>query len=221
MTKQELIDKIKKLLALSNANGATEAEKSLAFMRAQTLMAKYCIYNLNDSEKIQDLITTEVYTKEGQCPVYLKSCTNFVTTFNSTAENFGCYLAFKERANEVIIYGFKTNIEVLKYILDTLINQGMFDYRVEYSKRREISFSTAFWTGFREGLNARFQKKNLDEKAIILYDKVKEQFQSRVKMVSVEYGNSTAGGFDIGKKSAIEAQLNPAVSKGNGGNLLR
>lgn len=219
MTKQELIDKIKKLLALSNANGATEAEKNLAFMRAQSLMAKYCIFNVNDSENIQELVINELY-ENSRLPVYLKSCTNFVSIFNTTAINFGCYLAFHSKQNEVKIFGFKTNIEVLKYIFDTLIQQGMFNYRVEYSKRREISFSTAFWTGFGKGLDERFKKENLSEQAIVLYNKVKEVFESRVKYVNTEIGTSTAGGFDIGKKSAIEAQLNPAVSKENGGNLL-
>lgn len=219
MTPDDLIDKIKKLLALSNANGATEAEKDLAFKRAQSLMAKYCVSNL-DSGNLKEEVIEETY-ENPRLPVYLKSAPSFIITFNSTANNFGCYLACRVIANEVLIYGFKTNIEVLKYIFDTLIAQGQFDYRVEYSKRREISFSTSFWQGFGKGLDERFQKKNLDEKAIAIYDAVRDLFNMKVKGIAMSGGSSTAGGFDIGKKSATEAQLNPAVSKGNGGNLLR
>lgn len=215
MSKEELIDKIKRLLALSSDPSTTEHERDLAYKKAQALMAKYCISNLN-TENVQELVTSEVYKTERKLPVFLQSCTNFVSIFNSTAHNFGCYLAFKTIKNEVSIFGFKINIEVLKYILDTLISQGQFDYRVEYSKRREISFSSAFWTGFGKGLDARFSKKNLEEQAIELYDRVKAVFEKQVRYESIEVGRSTAQGFEAGHKSATEAQLNPAVSTSRG-----
>lgn len=95
-------------------------------------------------------------------------------------------------------------------------------YRVEYSKRREISFATAFWIGFQQGLEKRFCRRNLEEQAIVLYDKVKSVFENKVNIIVVHhYGGTNAQGIEAGINSATNAQLNPGVTKGNVGNLLR
>lgn len=223
MTKQELIDKIKKLLALSNANGATEPEKNLALNRAKDLMAQFAIEECDlKSEKINELIITEDYVPklENPLPSYLFNPALFNSILQPICNNFGCYCSFYLHKNGQQIMGFKANIEIAKYACDVLLNTGIKDFRAEYKKVRSIGFVTTFWNGFASGIAQRFTKLS-NETAIVLYDKVKLRFNESVGQIKIELPSSNEqSGFLIGKKSATEAQLNPAVSKGNGGNLL-
>lgn len=96
----------------------------------------------------------------------------------------------------------------------------MINFRAEYKKVRSIRFVTTFWNGFAEGIEKRFTKLS-NETAIILYDKVKAKFEAEIQTINITLPSSTEqSGHLAGMKSATEAQLNPTVSKGNGGNLL-
>lgn len=214
--KQTLIERIKKLLALSNDSSTTEHEKDVALNRAKDLMAQYAIEEHQlKGENVKDLIEIVEYTPklENPLPSYLFNPALFNAIISPIAQNFGCYCAFYLHSNKTVFYGFKTNIEVAQYACDVLLNAGIKDFRAGYRVARTIGFATTFWNGFGEGLAKRFTKLS-DETAVILYDKVKNKWESEVKSVQVELPSSTEkSGHAAGFKSATEAQLNAGLTE--------
>lgn len=225
MNRDDLIDKIKKLLALSNANGATEPEKNLALNKAKDLMAQYaideCQLKNGDAKQLIEIVEYKP-ALENPMPAYLSDPAIFCAVISPIAKNFGCYAAFKNNSPGIsLFYGFSTNLEIAKYACDVLLNAGIKDFRYQYKQQRSIGFAYTFWNGFAEGITNRFTKLS-NETAIVLYDKVKAKFEAEIRIINITLPSSTEqSGHLAGMKSATEAQLNPAVSKGNGGNLLR
>lgn len=223
MTKNELIERIKKLLALSTDLSTTEHEKTLALKRAQALMAQHSIesIDLSDTKKIEELIITEDYTPklENPLPSYLFNPGLMNAIIQPICNNFGCYASFYLHKPGQSIMGFKTNIEIAKYACDVLLNQGISDFRKQYKTIRSIGFATTFWNGFAEGLLIRFTKLS-DETALVLYDKVKSKFNESIMSVAIEMPQSTEiSGHSAGRKSATEATLNAGISSSRGGLL--
>lgn len=224
MNKESLIEKIKKLLALATDNSTTEHEKSSAMNRAQELMAEYSIEECDlKFTRAEDLILKEefVLNLEDHMPTMLQDPMFRGNILAPICQNFGCYVyqVGLGPIGKQYIMGFKTNIEVAKYACDVLINQGVKDFKIGFQEHRSIAYGINFWGGFRAGLIARFSKLS-NEKAIILYDKLKAQLIKEVQFVKMAPPISTyAGGTQEGFKSAIDAKLNPAVSTSKEGLL--
>lgn len=224
MSKPEILDKIKKLLALSSDSGTTEHERNVALNRAKDLMAQHSVEecDLNSPGKVESLIVEEIYIPnlENPLPAYLHDPMLFCTLLNPITNNFGVYNAFHKFKNIHQFMGFKQNVEIAKYACDVLLNQGIKDCRDGYKEHRSIGFTVTFWNGFIAGLHKRFIKLS-NETAIVLYDKVKEQFEKNTQLQPIELPTSNErAGFSAGMKSAMDAQLNPAVQTSRG-NLLK
>lgn len=224
MSESSIIEKIKKLLALSSDPTTTEHERDVALNRAKDLMAQHCIeeYHLKTDTKIKEAIVQEIYTPklENPLPAYFHNPLLLNTIIQPIANNFGCYTAYWNLTGQHFLMGFKENVEIAKYACDVLLNQGIKDMREGYKTARSIGFTVTFWNGFVYGLHKRFIKLS-NETAITLYDKVKAEYDKITNVIPIHLPSSNeASGFASGKKSAMDAQLNPAVSKGNGGNLL-
>lgn len=213
MTKESLIEKIKSLLALATGVG-NEHEKRLALSRAQELMARYAV-DLSEKNHVEDIIKSE-YIPKFEVPLHLRNKMELMRIITPIAENFGCYLAL---ANEIRVFGFSTNIEVTKFAIDTLLYQGIQDFKREYRIQRSTAFAPSFWSGFRKGLEEKFEKPS--EKALVLYDKVKNVWENSTRSVDVFFANSNASGAEIGFNSAKNAVLNPGIQSSSRGNLLK
>jgi hypothetical protein len=223
MSKQELIEKIKKLLSLSTDTSTTNHERDVALNRAKDLMAQYSIeeYDLKNFSK-EELIVTEFYQHKlnNPLPSYFANPMLMNTIMQPICNNFGCYCCFHTQTGVHQIMGFKANVEISIYACDVLLNQGIKDFREGYANARSIGYGISFWTGFIEGLTLRFTKFS-DETALVLYDKVKAKFEESIQKVIINVPTSSEFyGHKAGLKSATEATLNPGVSSQKG-NLLK
>jgi hypothetical protein len=213
----DLITRIKQLLALATGEG-NENEKKLAMQRAQELMARHSVSESELMDK-PTLILDKIFkwNLENPLPLYFFNPIIATEIMGITAENFGCY-AFA-LGYDLHLMGFEHNIEIAEYAINVLMNQGIKDFRKGYRENRSVGFSVMFWQGFTRGLKERFAKIS-NETAIILYDKVKKEFESKVQFVNMEIGQFSGQGFNEGHKSAKEASLNPGVVERRGNLLL-
>lgn len=223
MEKEHLIEQIKKLLALSENDGATEAERNSAYQFAQKLMCKYSV-SIDDTQKESELkIIEKEYIPRWNLIVPPALANPYVLQgmCQTITNNFGCWTFCRGRGFQAKIYfmGFSTNIEVAQYVCDSILNQGIRDYREAYRKERSLSFGTAFWAGFAKGLAQKFNRETL-ETGLILYDKVKEEFTKKVSFVRIDMDHTTAAGSEIGIQSAKQSTINQGISAARG-NLLK
>jgi hypothetical protein len=221
MTKTELITKIQKLLALSSDNGTTEHERNLAYQRAQKLMALYCIENIDlNKEDIKDqIINFEItYPLKG----YLKNDNIHKFIFARIAHAFGTFHFFHPKDGKNFIMGFEANCKITDHVIHVLLNRGHIDYKISLAEGNPptAAHKISFWKGFLEGLNERFIEIS-DERAIILYDKVKVEYLKKVHPVGLDTSSSDGeSGFDSGRDSAKNAQIHNPITSTSGGKLL-
>lgn len=166
----KVVEKIKKLLALSESSNENEAQISL--LKAQELLAKYKlslkevkefkIYNSSIKEKVSTVSFTKAKWKSELAQLI--------------ADNFGCYHFFKTRGTNVItFFGREEDIIVCNIVLEyavDCINNTVKKLRYQYSKE---GYSTKglendYALGFIEGLNNKFeeQKRKNQEWGLVL-----------------------------------------------------
>ncbi len=217
MDRAKLIEKIKSLLALATGVG-NEHEKQLALSRAQELMARYAI-SISDNESKPEDIVRESFHTTFDIPLFLRNCIEFLVVTQPIAENFGVYLSINPAGN-IWMTGFKTNVEIANYAINTLLYQGVQDFKRGYREHRTIGFATAFWHGFTAGMAEKFAKQSIPSEALVLYNRVKDKFLSQTRFMNATLMTTNAGGFKTGKNSAREAVLNPGIQSTSSGRLL-
>lgn len=166
----KVVEKIKKLLALSESSNENEAKAAL--LKAQQLLAKhklsikevkeFKIYNSEIKEKISTVSFTKAKWKAELARLI--------------ADNFGCYHYFKSRRTHTItFFGREEDIIVCNIVLEyavDCINSTVKRLRYKYSKD---GYSTKglendYALGFIKGLNYMFeqQKKANQEWGLVL-----------------------------------------------------
>jgi hypothetical protein len=181
-------------------------------------MAKYSVDVSSASET--SLIEQIRYDTKLDLPISLRTSLDLAHTIEPICQNFGVYVAYN-LAGHVLLWGFKTNLEVSIYACETLLYQGIQDFKREYRKQRTMGFGISFWKGFREGLKVKFDKSIIPENALILYDQVKEKWLSQVKYEHANINQSSASGADLGFQSAKDAVLNKGIESTLSGRLLK
>lgn len=163
-----IIQKIKKLLALSKSSN--EHESKLAMLKAQELLVKHKI-SLKEIEEHRD-----VNVIEGKTNITFKQGKWKSNLAGVIAENFGCYHFFRTNKTHTIIFMGKDEdvtvcTIVLEYAIDC-INSVVKKLRYEYQKE---GYSTRglendYALGFIKGLKYAFekQKQNNQEWGLIL-----------------------------------------------------
>jgi len=214
-----VIDKIKKLIALSEDSGATEAEKLLALQQAQKLMLKYSL----DQDAIFNGAEPEIVEVDFKLdrPIFYLDAKKLCMIAGLIGESFGCYACFN-RANQVKLFGFKVNCQIVDYTVKVLLNQGIRDCATGWKLNPSASYKMSFWKGFTVGLEERFTKIKLsDETGIQLYDKVKDFFNQRIKFTdTVSFLGASTEAHNVGEKSARDAVVTQALNQGGERKLL-
>lgn len=219
MNEDKIIDKIKKLLAL--ASSPNEAEAKLAMDKAQSLMAEYCIQE-NKLYPNQDfgpqVICKEIYNPPFPASRGLQKALPWIV--NALAPMFGCQILVQ--VNKPVIYGFRTNIEVLKFGLDAILNQAKVDYKTGYYKARTITFDETFWDAFALELKKRFRQNAEQMQGIVVYDRVKAKAQEDSKGFYLhQTGTDAKTGTSAGVSAGQNVNLVSGIQSGNQGKLLK
>lgn len=218
---EKIIGQIKKMLALSTDASTTEHERAMALNRAQNLMAKYSI-SLTEEKSISELVVQVEYKTNLQLSPYLQRIEILALTIAPIARHFGAYVSYNKALGNIFLFGFRVNCQVATHAIDTLLAQGLSDYRREYAKYRTTGFAITFWTGFGQGLDQRFAQLDAESSAaLVVYDSVKVEFAKRTKVSRIKVATSNAKGILLGKESALTAQLRKGVEVGNAGKQLK
>ena len=212
MNENLIIEKIKKLIALSECPSTTDSERLLALKRAQTLMLKYSISALGSlaGENIEDSIVNVEFSLAK--PIFSLDTTALCRILSNIGPYFGCYCFYKRAAAQVFLMGFKVNCEIVTYTAQVLINQGVRDCSALWKENPSANTKLAFWKGFAEGLRERFSVPESNSDELVLYDKVRDKFLASTRMVQSFQGGSSLDAQQAGTKSALDAKVNSALS---------
>lgn len=170
MNKEQLMNKVNKLLALAGNNPSQE-EANAAYLKAQKLIAEY---NLNMDEFSED--------KESivMMPATHSNNEGYRTTLATTlAKNFRCRVIMV--GNQVNFIGYKTDVEVCVQVFNHAYkvshNAGL---RLERQARKEgrstRGVANCYWMGFCAGI-----KEVLDEQCRALMIVVPEEVDQELK----------------------------------------
>ena len=197
---QDIIDKINKLLNVTEERGATEAEAITASLMAQKLMKKYSIEYANikndENEKICEL--------RADTPSGYKWKYSFA---QSVATSYCCHVC---RAGDTLIFrGYKADIliarRVYMYLYDTCVRLA------KQEKKRGNDF-TSFCLGFTRGVADRLSS-NCKALALTTPYKVEKDWEEYVKNLgrgkAYSFKNVDEDSFEKGKvegKKAVDGQ---------------
>lgn len=167
---KKLIEKIQKLLALSESCNENEAHS--AMLKAQELLVKHKL----SMQEVKEYKTNHISIKEKISKVTFKKAKWKVVLAQVIADNFGCYLYLKTRGNHTIVFfgreedALICNI-VLEYALDC-INSVVKKLRSIYIKKglSTRGIENDFALGFIRGLQDRLeeQKRKNQEWGLVL-----------------------------------------------------
>jgi hypothetical protein len=154
MNREQIIEKIKKVFALSNNNSSVE-EATAAAQLAQQLMHKYHIEEIDLAETVEKLIEEEYTTGTGNKWKYILSST--------IAKNF-CVKAYWFGKATVRFYGRSTDVEIAKETYKFLFNLCVsLARKADYQERKKTGSTNgagrSFALGFVEGVSQELGKQ--------------------------------------------------------------
>jgi len=216
---EKIIEKIKKLLELTTSDNENEA--SHAMETAKRLMLKYSLNETNflETNSVPEIIESQYSSSYFQKPGLKESMPRILAVI---APIFGCQAFVRVDISGFKSYhllGFKTNIEITKFALDSLLAQGNIDARREYRKFRTVTFGLSFWRGFADGLKVKFAKEKSNEIGLELYDKVKEKLDS-ITTGTIDTAKEDGVARESGFQSGISSQIRSGINTSNSGKLL-
>lgn len=148
---EKIMERIKKLLEITTANGATENEAITAALKAQKLMAEYDIElaDIEDRDATPEIVKLQTDCGEGNKWKY--------KLHNIIAKNFRCKSYFIGN-RYAIFYGFKQDAEIASQVFNFLYKTGnrLGDkaYNEYYAKYGAASgVRNGYLAGFCQGIN--------------------------------------------------------------------
>lgn len=233
MSTEKIIDRVKKMLALGNNEGATEAERETALRMAYNLLAKH---NLTMS----DLPSDQIEAREKTC-VTLSADKWARNVANSAAELFFCSYHY-QRTNTSgkdhhFFVGKQSNVVTAQHVAEYLIRS----IKKEATKRYQSPtspYGRSFCVGAMRAIHTRVQAMVKDEvesapgTALVLANlHASERIENDKWLVAqgttVVEGKSRAdnslraGAFYDGKDYGSKVSLNQQVGATRSTNLLR
>lgn len=153
MNNEKVLDKIKKLLALSQSPNEHEAQA--AMLKAQELMKRYDI-SLEQSNEIEYEYLT-VQGDNGEDNSYFR-----IPLANILAKNFRCKLYL--RGNAIMFYGHSEDCEICKNVYDFAYKTIKRLSNRRYNEARKLGYSTkGFYTNYQNAfliqLKHKFEKQ--------------------------------------------------------------
>lgn len=155
----KLIEKIKKLLALSESSNEHEAE--LSMLKAQELLAKHKL----SLKEVKEFKIINSAIKENISKISFTKAKWKAQLARLIADNFGCYLYFKTRRSHTItFFGREEDIAVCNIVLeyavdciDSVVKRLKYQYiRDGYSTR---GLENDYAIGFITGLQRKFEEQ--------------------------------------------------------------
>ena len=224
INEQKIIDKIKKLLELASSPNENEAKSAMKM--AQKLMIQF---NLDDVKigthhaVVEPILQQEYWNDIINRSGVIEVMPRIVDTIGPIFGVFGLY-QIKRRSGTIQgikLNGFKSNLEITRFALDSLLAQGLADYRIEFKKYKSAMFGLEFWSGFGIGIERKFKSfgSKSDNSALVIYDRVLERVKSLANssfQIQTFNGNAIQSGIDAG----LRAEIRKGLTQTNQGKLI-
>ncbi len=213
-----VLEKVKKLLALSESSNMNEAQSAL--LKAKELMREYGITEReNSTEKIYRVVLTEykAYTAE----------VSTLTTLAQKISNCWILLSYQTRGTEntkvVYAHGTKTECEIASYIYDYLQKELKTQFATAKKNSESMSYGgkTSFYLGVEFEMRKKFEQQAIKATGtdIVSYDELNGNLskeliyptmKTRRKLVSNRISSAEAylSGREVGKNLKIRNGLN-------------
>lgn len=233
--REKLIERIKKLLAVTEKRGATEQEAIQAALMAQKLMDEYDVndYDLGgESEPIEEAMTKRGRAWEG-------------ILAQVVADNFRCKcftrMDYKDerarkRTANMVFYGYKHDAEAARIVYERLASIGHKQALKHARKREEELMRQGDWdvqrkwlyddfvTSYIEGVESVLEKQS-QALMIVCPQKVNEEYAKRSSGFKKgrairfnRYGDSASR--EAGKQAGRDAVMAGRVAAGNNSFML-
>lgn len=207
-----VLNKVKKLLALSESDNVNEA--SLAWAKARQLMQEYGIHATDSNESNIyriGLVRYKKYTQE------LKTVAHIACKIS------GCWLLLSDDgvANVAYAHGTKTECEIASYLFDYL-RKELNRYYEEAKKNNNFSYGSknSFYIGVSKSMCERFEKQELETTGTEVVEYQKENgklakefiygysgFRHTKSKARVRDGSAYTSGVNAGKSVAIRGGI--------------
>ena len=233
--REKQIERIKKLLAVTEQRGATEQEAIQAALMAQKLMAEYDVndYELGgDSEPIEEAMTkrgrawesilAQVVAENFRCKCYNKS--------KRTSETA------KKRATHTCFYGYKHDAEAARIVYERLASVGHKQATKHAKKREEELMRQGNWdvqrrwlyddfvVAYIEGVKSALEKQSqalmivCPPKVNDAYKELSRNFKRGRAIRFSRYGDSASR--EAGRQAGRDAVMLGRVAAGNSSFML-
>ena len=201
---EKIIEKIRKLLEMTQENGASENEAMVAALRAQELMAKYNI----------DLIDVQgVHTSEEEICDIMINMTEYehvstkwsIRLAGIIAGNFRCKV-YTIGKSTVVFYGFKTDAKIASDVFKFLFNTGLklapkYYRQCKKEGKPTKGAASSYLIGYCQGI-ADVLEKQCVALMIVTSPKVEESWKEKSsgwKKTKVNFKNSDADAYSAGR----------------------
>lgn len=162
MNKENVIEKVKKLLAIANKSNYPEEAMS-AMLKAQEFMAKHGIESLDLETETQEKVANDSIIEENKRIIWWKK-----DLVNIVAENFRCHpyiLKYKGHSANVCIIGLEDDVklarEVYLYAVEAIKyhSKRYADKHKGQFKGDTMALKNDYILGFLTGLKDRFREQ--------------------------------------------------------------
>lgn len=187
----KVVEKIKKLLALSESSNENEAK--LAMLKAQELLIKHKL----SLQEVRDLKIHNSIIKERKSKITFTKAKWKAHLARLIGDNFGCYHFFKTRhTNTIVFFGREEDVEVCNIVLgyavdciDNSIKKLQYKYRKDGLSVKGLANDYAI--GFIDGLREQFEKQKKkhqewglvlvkDKEVVEAYEQKEKEFEGSV-----------------------------------------
>ncbi|MBP2032742.1 hypothetical protein J2Z42_001416 [Clostridium algifaecis] len=222
----KIVEKIKKLLALSESSNEYEAK--VAMLKVQELLVKYKL----SMKEVKDykICSSKVLTKKTKISFTSAKWKGRLASL--IADNFSCYCYYKiKRTNIITFLGREEDVTVcnivLEYAIDCIASETN---RIKYQYRRDgystVGIVSDYAIGFISGLNDKFeeQKRKNQEWGIILAKdtEVTEQYENIDFNRSINLNQKFKGNSDVleqGIEDGRKFSISDKVEQGKSGEI--
>jgi len=217
MTREDAVEKVRKLLRLARCKGASENEAAIAMAMAQKMMMEHDIQDVKDA--------VEQIAVRGDWKSFKVNQKWQSTLLAAVAELYSCKSVFMKRSGQVRFYGKLSSILVAADTLDwvndqvnDLFKQALKAFQKEIADGGKINdhAHTDFRRSFKEACATRIWQRVAQiiaasrnqipgHMALIVIDQAKAQADDLIKSDSIKPGRSMKSRYGLGTGAGAKA----------------
>lgn len=218
---EKVITKIKNLLKLANSENQHEAE--LATLKANQLLLKHNIQNLNNDQSCTYYVTNVFHAKRKNAKL---------SAIYSILKHFMVKPVLNYTKNGVLleVTGTKYNVELADYVssfLDSELDKLWLVTKKEFNLSG-VRAKNSFFYGLAQGYDQKMQKleKDFDSKdsksLITIKDQLEKQTARIYRRLSSSHSNtkSDQGSHELGKRAGNKLSINKGIKNKQSNKLL-